>query len=189
MLDPKLQPLATQIAGAFTGGPYPKDGSSTTSSTHDAGTVAACMLSAYHGAALANPAKAIKGKGFKSLVKVSHPPEATDKFWGEIWDVVTTVGPVVLDVLNKDFKPEQPNLGAVIQHLPTHRRNDKEFADFATTLLLSLAQGTVQALSGPSSPPPVPQPPAGVDKDFWDDAWGFVQDAAGVIVPIAVAML
>lgn len=198
VLDPKLQSLAAQIEGAFAGGPAPSAGGAAPSSqsTHDAASVAGSMLSAYHSAALVNPTKAYKSKGLAPTIQVSDPTEATTKsFWDSVWSVVQTVGPVVIDAISKDYQPQQANLATIIEGLPANRRNDKDWVDFATTLLLSVAQGTVQALSGqkdfsdPASQPPLPQPPAGADKGFWDDAWGFVQQAAPTAMPIIMSLL
>ncbi len=198
VLDPKLAGLAAQIEGAFAGGPAPSPngGTSTAPGTRDAASVASSMLSAYHSAAVINPAKAYKSKGLAPTIQVSDPAEATSKdFWDSVWTVVQTVGPVVVDALSKDYQPNQPNLSTVIQGIPANRRNDKDWVDFATTLLLSVAQGTVQVLSGqkdftdPASQPPLPQPPAGADKGFFDDAWGFVQQAAPVAMPIIMSLL
>lgn len=200
VVDPKLKNLADEIEKALAGGDGGKAKSGYLSGVaapaYGATTVAASLLSAYHSAALTNPTKAVKAKGLPPQIEVRDPSVVADsKFWDTLWDVVQVVGPVVVNALSKDYQPASKNLNSIIQSVPEHRRNDKDWVDFATTLLLNLAQGTVQAISGtkdftdPATRPPVPKPPPGADKDFFSDAWDFVQDAAPVAMPIILSLL
>jgi hypothetical protein len=201
VLDPKLQDLAAQIENAFSGAPTTLSGYGTGPSdpatlTHDASTVATSMLSAYQTAAAINPGKAYHAKAMKPQVKLENPAQASSKdFWDSVWDVVQVAGPIIVDAVSKDYRPQPPNLGAVMQKVPAHRRNDKAWVDYTTSLLLNLAQGTAQSLSGqkdfsnPANRPLMPQPPSGADKGFFDDALSFVQDAAPVALPIIMSLI
>jgi hypothetical protein len=196
-LDPKLDSLKKQIEAAFAGGPGPNGKDYAPSTTvHDATAMASAMLSAYHVATTVNPSKAFKAKAFAPQVQVSDPSELQDKaWWDTVLDIVQTAGPIVINALSKDYKPTSPNLATIIQALPEERRNDKDFVDYATTLLLSLGQATVQALSGqkdftdPATQISIPEPPPGKPKGWFDDVCDFVSDAASVVVPIAMAVL
>jgi len=203
VLDPKLKDLATQIESAFSGASTTLSGYGTSTGiadaatlTHDASTVASSLLSAYQTAATINPNKAYHAKGMKPPAKVMEPSQAASKdFWDSVWDVVEVAGPIIVEAVSKDYKPQQPNLAAVMQKVPAHRRNDKAWVDYTTQLLLNVSQGTAQSLSGqkdfsnPANRPQMPQPPAGADKGFFDDALSFVQDAAPVALPIIMSLL
>jgi hypothetical protein len=198
-LDPKLEKLANQIEGAFAGGGAGKgfemDGPSTTV-VHDACSMASSLLSAYHVAATVNPAKAFKAKAFAPTVQVADPLELGQKaWWNTVLDIIQTTAPVVINALSKDFQPKAPTLEQVIQGLPEQRRNDKDFVDYATTLLLTLGQATVQSMSGqkdfsdPATALSIPQPPPGKDKGWFDDVCDFVSDAAPIALPIIMSLI
>jgi len=200
-LDPQLENLKKQIEGAFTGGPGP-DGKDFAAGTppitfvHDASSMASAMLSAYHVATVVNPNKAFKAKAFTPQVQLSDPSELTQKNWFHSFlSIVQTVGPVIINALSKDFQPQAPNLATIIQALPPERRNDKDFVDYATTLLLTLGQATVEALSGkkdfttPNTQVYIPQPPPGMPKGWFDDVCKFVADAAPVVIPIVMSLI
>lgn len=198
-LDPKLQSLAAQIESAFSGAPTSlKDFNQTDTNMliHDASTVASSMLAAYQTAATINPNKAYHPKAYKPSMKLTNPSQAATKdFWDSVWDVVQVAGPIIVDAVSKDYRPQQPNLSAVIQKVPANRRNDKNWVDYTTSLLLNLAQGTALSLSGqkdftnPVDRPQMPLPPPGADKNFIDDALSFVQDAAPVALPIIMSLI
>ncbi len=172
VLDPKLENVKRQIEGAFTGGPgvESKDYAPATSVVRDASSMASAMLSAYHVAATVNPDKAFRAKGFTPQVQIGDPSELEMKAW---WDSVLSI----------------------IQHLPAQRQNDRAFADYATTLLLTLGQATVQAMSGQKdftdsrTQVSIPQPPPGMDKGWFDDVCSFVSDAAPVALPIIMSLI
>ncbi|HEX6872896.1 MAG TPA: hypothetical protein VF163_17505 [Micromonosporaceae bacterium] len=206
VLDPKLKEFASQIETALQGGPMPKGyesggyGGVTTdisATVRDGSMLAGSFLQAYHNAALVNPTKAIRPtKGIRPRMQLSSPEEATSKdLWDTFWNVVEHAGPPLLEALTKDYRPETPNLASIIQAVPAHRRNDKGWVDFATDLLLTVAQGTVQSLAGqkdftdPRNRPQIPQPPANADKNFLSDAFDFVQEAAPVAMPIILSLL
>lgn len=199
ILDPKLNDIAVQISSALSSGAttaaYPSLGAPSTT-TRDAASLAASLLSAYHSAVMVNPSKAFQVKTMTPRIQLSSRDELLDKgFWDDVWTTVQTVGPVVVNALNKDYRADSPNLASVIQTVPPHRRNDKDWVDFTTSLLLNLAQGAVQALSGqkdfsiPANRPPMPVAPPGADKGWFDDAVGFVQQAAPVALPIIMSMI
>jgi len=201
VLDPKLNDIAVQISSALSTGSTAStgQGSSSASSSavvRDASTIAASLLSAYHSAVLVNPSKAFQTKAMTPSIQLSSKDEILDKgFWDDVWSVVQTAGPIVVNALNKDYKADAPNLASVIQTVPAHRRDDKDWVDFTTSLLLNLAQGAVQALSGQkdfsiaANRPPMPVAPPGADKGWFDDALGFVQKAAPVALPIIMSMI
>lgn len=197
-IDPKLDNVKKQIQAAFAGGPGPdgKGYASPTTVVRDASSMASAMLSAYHVAATVNPGKAFKAKGFTPKAQVSDSSELQAKdWWDSVIDIIEVVGPVVIDAVSKDYQPKSPNLASIIQALPAERRNDKDFVDYATTLLLSLGQATVQVLSGqksfadPAAEVVIPQSPPGKPKDWFDDVCDFVSDAAPVVVPIIMSLL
>ncbi len=200
IIDPKLNDIAVQISSALStpGGGQPgiASTSDTSAVARDASSLAASMLAAYHTAVQINPAKAFQTKSMTPAIQLGSASEIQDKsFWDSVWSVVQTAGPVLVNALNKDYKAETPNLASVIQTVPANRRNDKDWVDFTTSLLMNLAQGAVQALSGqkdftiPANRPPMPQAPAGADKGWFDDALGFVQRAAPVALPIIMSMV
>jgi hypothetical protein len=196
--DPKLAEMKKQIESAFTGGPGPdgKDFAPTSTAVRDASSMASAMLSAYHVAATISPDKAFKAKGFTPRVQLGDPSELGQKGWFDsVLSIIQTVAPVVIDAVSKDFTPKQPNLVSIIQALPAERRNDKDFVDFATTLLLTLGQATVEAMSGqkdftnPATQISIPELPSGKPKGWFDDVCGFVADAAPVALPIIMSLL
>jgi hypothetical protein len=203
VFDPKLREFADQIESALQGGPMPKGyeygGAPTdvTTTVRDGALLAGSMLEAYHNAALVNPSKAIRPtKAMTPRIQLTSPEEATGKdFWDSFWTVVEHTGPILVNALSKEYRPQPPNLASIIQAVPAHRRNDKSWVDFATNLLLTVAQGTVQSLDGrkdfsdPRNRPQLPQAPANADKSFFDDALQFVQDAAPVAMPIILSLL
>lgn len=187
-LDPKLEDYKKQIVAAFTDGTGSGSvGSSSAAS--DTTLMGASLLAAYKGAAAAEPSKAFQpGKGFTTLV--SDPTQITDKsWWNDVWNVVQTVAPVIIDAVSKDYTPPKPDLKSIIQGLPQERKNDPDFVDYATTLALTVGQGTVLAMSGSSSRPDLPTAPPGKDKGWFDDVCGFVSKVAPVVVPIAMSLL
>jgi len=198
VLDPKLENVKRQIEGAFTGGPgvESKDYAPATSVVRDASSMASAMLSAYHVAATVNPDKAFRAKGFTPQVQIGDPSELEMKaWWDSVLSIIQTVAPVVIDAVSKDYQPRPPQLSSIIQHLPAQRQNDRAFADYATTLLLTLGQATVQAMSGQKdftdsrTQVSIPQPPPGMDKGWFDDVCSFVSDAAPVALPIIMSLI
>ena len=198
-LDPRLESIKKDIESAFAGGPAP-DGkgyaSTNVTLVRDASSMAGAMLSAYQVAAMVNPDKAFKPKGFTPKVRVSDPSELEQKaWWDSVLSIIQTVAPVVIDAVSKDYQPQRPNLAAVIQQLPPERRADKDFMDYATTLLLALGQATVEAMSGrkdftdPATAISIPQPPPGMPKGWFDDVCDFVSQAAPIAVPIIMSVL
>lgn len=188
-LDPKFDTYKKQIVAAFSGAAGPGSGATAGSAVGDSSSMAASLLAAYQGAAAAQPAKAFKaGKGFTA--QISDPMAITQKaWWDDVWSIVQTVAPAIIDAVSKDYQPPAPDLKAIIQALPEARRNDPDFADYATTLALTLGQGTVQAMSGSSARPEVPPAPAGKDKGWFDDVCSFVSNVAPVVLPIALSLL
>jgi hypothetical protein len=198
-IDPKLQQLYDSINGAFAGGPGPaKDFNVGTGINSDASQFASSMLAAYHAGAVANPSKAFKptaGKAFNTLT-LDNPQAVVDKaWWNDVLTVVTDMAPVVINALSKDYQPPQPSLKDVIDGLPAARKNDKDWTDFATQLLLTAAETTVHALGGTKdfsdekNIPDIPQPPAGKDKGWFDDVCHFVSQAAPVAIPIVMSLI
>jgi hypothetical protein len=198
VLDPKLESVKRQIEDAFAGGPGPdgKDYAPAATAVRDASSMASAMLSAYHVAATVNPSKAFRAKGFTPRVQVGDPSELEQKaWWDSVLNIIQTVAPVVIDAVSKDYQPRAPQLSSIIAHLPAERQHDKAFADYATTLLLSLSQATIQAMSGqkdftnPNTQFAIPQPPPGMPKGWFDDVCSFVSDAAPVALPIIMSLL
>ena len=185
-LDPQLEPIKKQLLGAFDGGAVSLP-TGQGAAFQDAGILAGTWLSAYPAAIATQPAKAFKSKDF------SAPPSDTTKladkgFWDTVWDVIEVTAPIVINAVTKDFK--QPgDLKGFIDKMPANRKNDPEFKEYAVELALAVGQGTVSALSGDGTRPDMPTPPTGKDKDFWNDAWSFVQEAAPVVLPIALSLL
>jgi hypothetical protein len=185
-LNPALEPIKKQLLGAFDGGAI-SGAVGGQGGLQDEGILAGAWLSAYPTAIAAQPSKAFKSKDF------SAPPSDTTQlankdFWDTFWDVVQVAAPIVINAVTKDFK--QPgDLKGVIDQLPANRKNDPEFKEYAVDLALTIGAGTVSALSGEGAPPEMPTPPTGKDKDFWSDAWKFVQQAAPVVLPIALSLL
>jgi hypothetical protein len=197
VLDPKLESIKQQIEGAFTGAPGPngKDYASGTTVVQDASSMANAMLSAYQVAATVNPGKAFRPKAF-AQVRVSDPSELEQKaWWDSVLSIIQTVAPAVINAVSKDYQPQSPNLATIIQRLPAERRNDKDFVDYATTLLLTLGQATVDAMSGrkdftdPATQLSIPQAPPGKPKGWFDDVCSFVSDAAPVALPIIMSLI
>jgi len=193
-IDPQLKNLSDQILAAFSGGSAVSG--TVTTAARDVSAVASSLLEGYHIGVLANPAKAPKGKAYTPQTNLSDLSEVDPKsFWGSVWDVVRATVPVVVNALSKDFKADAPKLSDVVAMLPEARRSDQQFQSYATQLLLASAQGVVQAASGqkdfsnPHDVPVFPELPPGVDKNFWSDAWKFVQDAAPVVIPAVLAIL
>jgi hypothetical protein len=198
VIDPRLENYKTQIEAAFSGAPGPNGKGFQTDGArvHDASTVAGALLSAYHTAAIVNPAKAFRPKAFTPQAELSDPSVLYDKGWFDsVLNIVQDLGPVVINALSKDYAPPQPTLSQVIQQMPEARRKDPEWIDYATTLLLSLGQNAIQAMSGakdftkPDTEIGIPQPPPGKDKGWFDDAIGFVERAAPVVLPIVMSAL
>jgi hypothetical protein len=196
-LSPELEEIKQHIEDAFpVAGGAGKDYTSDATDIADAGTMAARLLSAYHVAATLQPDKAYRPKAFTPGVQLSDSRNlALKSWWNDVLDVVTTVGPVIIDAVSKDYQPPQPHLNSIIQQIPRERRNDKDFVDYATTVLLTLANATVQSLSGTKdftaadAQVEVPEPPAGKDKGWFDDVCDFVSDAAPVVVPLVMSAL
>jgi hypothetical protein len=196
--DPKLDNVKKQIESAFASGaqPHGKDFAPTNAAINDACAMASAMLSAYHVAATVNPDKAFRAKGFVPKVRLSDASELGQKGWFDsVMSIIQTVAPVVIDAVSKDFQPKPTNLASIIQALPAERRNDKDFVDYATTLLLALGQATVQAMSGqkdftnPATQVSIPPPPPGMPKGWFDDVCDFVADAAPVALPVIMSLL
>ena len=105
------------------------------------------------------------------------------------------MAPVVINALSKDYQPPQPSLKDIINGLPVDRKNDKDWTDFATQILLIAAQTTVEALGGKKdftdeqNIPDIPQPPTGKPKDWFDDVCHFVANAAPVAIPIIMSLI
>jgi hypothetical protein len=196
-VDPRLQQLGEEIGGAFKGGPGPSKAFGITDDVSDIAQFASCLLAGYHTGAVVNPRKAFRppGKAFNTLTLQDPTAVVTKSWWNDVLSVVTQVAPVVINALSKDYQPPRPSLSDVINQLPADRRNDKDWTDLATQLLLIAAQTTVQALSGqkdfsdPANIPDLPQPPAGKDKGWFDDVCKFVSDAAPVAIPIVMSLL
>jgi hypothetical protein len=199
VLDPRVETLKKQFETAFAGGKGPefKDFAAADAALADATKMASVMLSGYQIGAAVNPSKAYKAKDFKPSVRLSDPSQLANKsWWNDVIDVIEVVGPVIVNALDKDYRPQPPQLADVIQRLPAERRNDKDFVDYATSLLLALAQTTIQALdpqkaftNGGSARYAIPDPPPGKDKGWFDDVCDFVSDAAPVAVPIILSLL
>ena len=196
--DPKLDSMKRQIENAFASKTRPggKDFASADAALEDACSVASAMLSAYHVAATVNPDKAFRAKGFTPKVRLSDASLLGQKGWFDsVMSIIQTVAPVVIDAVSKDFQPKAPSLASIVQALPAERRNDKDFVDYATTLLLALGQATVQAMSGekdftdPATQVAIPEPPAGMPKGWFDDVCDFVSDAAPVALPVIMSLL
>jgi hypothetical protein len=158
--------------------------------------MASAMLAAYHTAAEVNPGKAFRGKAFTPQVQLSDASELQQKaWWNSVLDIIQTVAPVVINAVSKDYQVQPPQLSSIIQALPAQRRNDPGFVDYATTVLLNLGQGTVQAMSGqkdftdPRTEISIPQPPPGMDKGWFDDVCKFVGDAAPIALPIIMSLI
>jgi hypothetical protein len=198
-LDPRIESLKKQFESAFAGGKGPeyKDFAAADVAHSDATMMASTMLAAYQVGAKVNPSKAFKAKDYKPAVRLSDSSVLANKaWWNDVFDVIEVIGPVVVNALSKDYQPQPPMLADVIQRLPPERRNDKDFVDYATSLLLALAQTTVQALdpqkafsNGGSARYTIPDPPPGKDKGWFDDVCDFVSDAAPVAVPIILSLL
>ncbi|HEY6130435.1 MAG TPA: hypothetical protein VIV27_00375 [Halioglobus sp.] len=195
-LDPQMQIVAKQISQAFKGGTDSVKGFNVTSSSTDAAQMAAAFLSAYHQAVLVNPGKALKSKGVVPPVRLEDPESIVSKGWfDDFVKIVGTVGPLVINLASKDYKPDQPDLKSVIARVPDARRDDQEWIDFASQWLLVGAQTCIQTLSGskdfsdPKNLPELPQPPAGADKGWFDDIVEFVADAAPVVMPIVLSLI
>jgi hypothetical protein len=196
VLDPKLEQVKKQIEGAFAGAPLPGKDYAPGIAVHDASSMACAMLAAYHTAAEVNPAKAFRSKAFTPHVRLADPAQLQDKaWWNTVLDVIQTVAPVVINAVSKDYTAQPPQLASIIQALPAERRNDPGFVDYATSVLLNLGQATVQAMSGekdfrdPNAQIPIPQPPPGMDKGWFDDVCDFVSDAAPIALPIIMSLL
>lgn len=197
-LDPELESIKGQIETAFADGPAPdgKDAAPTTPVSSSA-SMASAMLGAYHAAVAVNPGKAFKPtKAFAPQVNVSSATELGEKeWWDDVLSIVQVVAPVVIDAVSKDFDPTQPTLQTILAALPPERRSDPDFADYATTVLLTLSQGTVQAMSGqkdftdPATQIPVPTPPPGKSKAWYDDVARFAAQAAPVVLPIVMSLI
>jgi hypothetical protein len=196
--DPKLDSMKRQIENAFASKPRPggKSLASADAALEDACSLASAMLSAYHVAATVNPDKAFRAKGFTPKVRLSDASLLGQKGWFDsVMSIIQTVAPVVIDAVSKDFQPKAPSLASIVQALPAERRNDKDFVDYATTLLLALGQATVQAMSGekdftdPATQVAIPEPPAGMPKGWFDDVCDFVSDAAPVALPVIMSLL
>jgi hypothetical protein len=196
--DPKLDSMKKQIESAFAGGASQdgKDFAPTSTAINDACSLASAMLSAYHVAATVNPDKAFRAKGYVPKVRLSDASELGQKGWFDsVMSIIQTVAPVVIDAVSKDFQPKPTNLASIIQALPAERRNDKDFVDYATTLLLALGQATVQAMSGqkdftdPATQVAIPEPPPGMPKGWFDDVCDFVADAAPVALPVIMSLI
>ena len=201
-LDPKLATLSDHLKAAFagTGGASSNGGyasaSTSAATSRDSTILASSLLAAYQSAIVANPSKAFKATSATPRIQLSSVDEATSKdFWSGLWNVVQIAGPAVVNALSKDYKPETPTLATIMADVPAHRRNDKDWVDFTTNLLLSLAQGTMQSLSGQkdlsneANQPAMPTPPAGADKSWFSDAFDVVTKYAPTVLPIAMSLL
>jgi hypothetical protein len=197
-LNPKLDNIKDQIETAFADGPRP-DGNGTppTVPVSSSGSMASAFLGAYHAAVIANPGKAFKPtKAFAPQVHVNSSTELAQKeWWDSVLSIIQVVAPVVIDAVSKDFEPVQATLQTILDALPPEYRDDPAFADYATTVLLTLCQETVQAMSGkkdftdPATPIPVPTPPPGKSKDWFDDVCKFAAQAAPVVLPIVMSII
>lgn len=186
--------LEQQLKNAFTGGAAPKQGDYT--AVHaDAPSLAANLLYAYQNGLAANPTKApAKGKGILPPKVVIDAQMAVSKgFWDDVWSVVEEAAPIIVNSFFKDFQQPPPTLQSVYAKVPDARKQDPEFAAYASKLVVTLAQGTVQAASGTkdfkNNQPPIPTAPAGKDKAWWDDVWSFVQEAVPVALPIVMSLI
>ena len=194
-VDPQLKNLAADLANAFSGGPGPSKNFNVQGG-NDAAKMATAFISAYQNAVLVNPTKAFKSKGAPAPLQLSDSTViATKDFWDDAWDIVVDVAPVVINALSKDFKPQQLNLKQIVDKLPDTRKNDKAWTDYATNTLLYGCYATNQCFGGTKptslggmfdSPP---TPPAGVNKDWFDDVCDFVSDAAPVVLPIVMSFI
>ncbi|MFD5557680.1 hypothetical protein ACFWIA_28050 [Streptomyces sp. NPDC127068] len=140
-------------------------------------TITWSLLENYVAAAEAN------SKGYKVATKdfvdnkVQSVPD--EKIWPLVWQAVETFGPLLIDIATKNFKPQKKDLVSAIDSVPAHRRKDKDWVDYATTLALILAQGTVQVLSDnkdfatSGQYPTMPKPPNDVDPAYFRDALNF----------------
>jgi hypothetical protein len=201
-VDPRLSDVAVQISSALSSGTggagigYSPASTIDSAVTRDAASIAASLLGGYHSAVMVNPSKAFQTKAMTPDMPLATKEEIMDKgFWDDVWNVVQTAGPVVVNALSKDYRADPPSLATAIQSVPPNRRNDKDWVDFTTNLLLGLAQGAVQSLSGQkdfsieANRPQLPAAPMGKDKGWFDDAISFVKKAAPVAIPIAMSVL
>jgi hypothetical protein len=200
--DRGLEKIREKIEAAFAEGadpePAPVDRDpAPVASGSSAGSMASAMLGAYQAAATVNPGKAFKpGKAFAPQIHVDSPTEMTEKaWWDSVLSIVQVVAPVVIDAVSKDFESSSPTLQQILEALPPERRNDQDFADYATTVLLTLSEETVKAMSGqkdftdPATEIPVPTPPSGKSKDWFDDVCNFAAQAAPVVLPIVMSLI
>ncbi|PWK63088.1 hypothetical protein BCL76_12332 [Streptomyces sp. CG 926] len=175
-LDPRAERFKEQLEAAFAGEASGKD-FETSNAYGDVATITWSLLENYIAAAEANP------KGYKVATKdfvdtkVDNVPD--EKIWPLVWAAVETLGPLIIDIATKEFKPQKKDLISAIDSVPAHRRKDKGWVDYATTLALILAQGTVQVLSdkkdfGASGQyPTMPKPPKDADPAYFRDALTF----------------
>jgi hypothetical protein len=197
-LDPELDKIKSQIETAFADGSGP-DGKEPVPSVPvvSSSSMASAMLGAYHSAVAVNPGKAFKPtKAFAPQVHLTSPAELAEKeWWDSVLSIVQVVAPVVIDAVGKDFDPTPLILQEILDTLPPEHRNDPDFADYSTTVLLTLCQETVQAMSGqkdftdPATEIPVPTPPPGKSKDWFDDVCRFAAQAAPVVLPIVMSVI
>lgn len=204
-LGPDLEKIKDQIEMAFDAepdqknGPEPAPGDNTQPNVpvSSSGSMASAMLGAYHGAVAANASNALTpGKAFAPQVYVTSATEMASKaWWDSVLSIVQVVAPVVIDAVSKDFDPATPTLQQIVEALPPERRNDPDFADYATTVLLTLSKETVQAMSGqkdytdPATEIPVPTPPYGKSKDWFDDVCSFAAQAAPVVMTAVLSLI
>ncbi|MEY2233812.1 MULTISPECIES: hypothetical protein [Streptomyces] len=175
-LDPRAERFKEQLEAAFAGDASGKD-FETSNAYGDVATITWSLLENYVAAAEANP------KGYKVATKdfvdtkVDNVPD--EKIWPLVWQAVEVLGPLIIDIATKDFKPQKKDLISAIDSVPAHRRKDPGWVDYATTLALILAEGTVQVLSDKKDfatsgqYPTMPKPPKDSDPAYFRDALTF----------------
>lgn len=175
-LDPRAERFKEQLEAAFAGEASGKS-FEMSNAYGDVATITWSLLENYVAAAEAN------SKGYRVATKdfvdnkVQNVPD--EKIWPLVWQAVETLGPLIIDIATKDFKPQKKDLMSAIDSVPAHRRKDKDWVDYATTLALILAQGTVQVLSDnkdfatSGQYPTMPKPPNDADPAYFRDALTF----------------
>ncbi|MEP7089391.1 MAG: hypothetical protein ABI776_04720 [Nocardioidaceae bacterium] len=188
--NPKLEAARKQLLSALTSSSSGNTGIVPPSTRHDATSMATSLLGAYQSTALADPGKAFRPSNKDYVGRIDDPTAITQKaWWDDVWNIVQTVAPVVIDAVSKDYQPPKPDLNAIAASIPESRRSDSDFMDYATALTFTLGQGTVQAMQGSSDRPDLPAAPAGKDKGWFDDVCHFVSQAAPVVLPIVMSLL